>query len=386
MQRGPILRAVQPRRRSAGAAWASAARSRAVPRNPALRVLARWLLLSRTSGLFEPPGDIMTIAFFARPLGVAALCVSVLGLSAMTPALSADLGLEKAPVAPKEIPSSFFLFSDTQVSYRYVMDSREPGVPATKGDPLAGRSIPKNVINISHADAWAYGTNFFSLDILKSGNQDPSGFAFPRLSEQTGVGATEAYGLYRGTLSGNALTGSKAFAVPGFVKDISLSYGTDLNSKNTSFGSEKRLVVAGLNFALDVPAGFLNVSVHASKEFNRNGIVPLPARAVEFDFTPEIEIVYNIPLAFTGLPLSLAGFNNVVMPKGRDGFGAQTVTEFLSRTNLVLDIGKLVYDQPNKVDAFVGFQYWRNKFGNDMRRVAGSEEKTFLAGFAFHIL
>ncbi len=233
------------------------------------------------------------------------------------------------------------------------MDSREPGIPATKGDPLAGRSIPKNVINISHADAWAYGTNFFSLDILKSGNQDPSGFAFPRLGERTGVGATEAYGLYRGTLSGNALTGTKAFTFPGIVKDISLSYGTDLNSKNTSFGSEKRLVVAGLNFALDVPAGFLNVSVHASKEFNRNGIVPLPARAVEFNFTPEIEIVYNIPLRFTGLPLSLAGFNNIVMPKGRDGFGAETVTEFLSRTNLVLDIGKLVYDQPNKVDAFV---------------------------------
>ena len=35
---------------------------------------------------------------------------------------------------------------------------------------------------------------------------------------------------------------------------FSLSYGTDLKSKNTSFGSEKRLVVAGLNFALEAQA------------------------------------------------------------------------------------------------------------------------------------
>ncbi|WP_292505991.1 hypothetical protein [Methylobacterium sp.] len=300
------------------------------------------------------------------------------------PALAADLD-RRASALPPEVPSSFFLFSDTQVSYRWVMDAREPGIPATRGNPLEGRSIPKNVLNISHANAWAYGTNFFSLDILKSGSQDPSGYAFPNLGIQTGVGATEAYGLYRGTLSGNALTGTKAFSFPGFVKDVSLSYGTDLNSKNTSFGSEKRLVVAGLNFAFDVPAGFFNLAVHASKEFNRNGIVPLPARDTEFNFTPEFEIVYNIPLPFTGLPLSLAGFNNIVMPKGKDGFGAETVTEFLSRTNLVLDLGKLVYDQPNRVDVFVGFQYWRNKFGNNAARVAGSEEKTFLAGVSFHI-
>ena len=291
----------------------------------------------------------------------------------------------KAPLVAEAKSPSFFLFADTQVSYYHEFTAREPGIPATKGNPLNGRAIPKNVVNISHVDAWEYGTNFLSLDILKSGSQDPKGFAFPNLGIQTGIGATEAYGIYRGTLSGNALTGTKAFTVPGIVKDVSLSYGTDLNSKDQAFGSEKRLVVAGLNFAFDVPAGFLNLSVHAAKEFNRNGIVPLPFRDVEFNFTPEFEIVYSIPLTFTNLPLSLVGFNNIVAPKGIDGFGNRTVTEFLSRTNLVLDVGKLVYDQPNKVDAFVGFQYWRNKFGNDAARTPGAEEKTLLAGFAFHI-
>ncbi|WP_043702224.1 hypothetical protein [Methylobacterium sp. 4-46] len=307
------------------------------------------------------------------------------GIAMLAQAQAADVPA-KAPVAPAPVPDSIFLFADTQVSYRYVFPASEPGIPNRKtADPLDGRGIPKHVLNISHADAWAYGTNFFSLDILKSGSQDPSGYAFPRLGIATGIGATEAYGLYRGTLSGNALSSSKAFAIPGVVKDVSISFGADMNSKNTSFGSEKRLMVAGVSFAFDVPAGFMNLAVHASKEWNRNGIVPLPARDVEFQVTPEFELVYNFPLDFTGLPLSLAGFNNVVLPKGRDGFGAKTVTEFLSRTNLVLDVGKLIYDKPNRVNVFVGFQYWRNKFGNDQSRVPGSEEKAFLAGVAFHI-
>ena len=317
---------------------------------------------------------------FERGLAATVISLGLAGLCsvAAAPAMSADLGdAAKAPVVVEQKSPSFLLFSDTQVSYYHEFTAKEPGIPATKGNPLNGRPIPKNVVNISHVDAWEYGTNFLSLD--------PKGFAFPNLGIQTGIGATEAYGIYRGTLSGNAITGTKAFNVPGIVKDISLSYGTDLNSKDQAFGSEKRLVVAGLNFAFDVPAGFLNLSVHASKEFNRNGIVPLPFRDVEFNFTPEFEIVYSIPLTFTNLPLSIVGFNNIVCPKGTDGFGNKTVTEFLSRSNLVLDVGKLVYDQPNKVDAFIGFQYWRNKFGNDAATTPGAEEKTFLAGFAFHI-
>ncbi len=108
---------------------------------------------------------------------------------------------------------------------------------------------------------------------------------------------------------------------------------------------------------------------------------------------PEFEIVYSFPLAFTGLPLSLTGFNNIVLPKGRGvqnpaafAFNPPRGLEFLSRTNLVLDLGKLVYDQPNRVDVFIGFQYWRNKFGNvETANFKGTEEKSFLAGVALHV-
>ena len=329
-------------------------------------------------------------------MNVRGLAKLVLPLLMIGTAHAADLDAAKKDKAPEAAPvkeAPFFLFADTQVSYRYSFPAAEPGVQIQKADgTFRNRDIPKNILNISHADAWAYGTNFFSLDILKSGSQDPAGTTNPGFT-QFSYGGTEAYGLYRGTLSLNALTNTKAFAVPGIIKDVSLAYGFDANSKNTAFGPKKRDVVGGLNFSVDVPAGFLNVAVHAYKEWNRNGFNLQPDRDVSFNTVPEFEIVYNFPLAFTNLPLSLAGFNNIILPKGRGirdvsafAFNPPTALEFLSRTNLVLDLGKLVYDQPNKVDVFVGFQYWLNKFGNAERfNFKGTEEKSFLAGFAFHI-
>lgn len=334
---------------------------------------------------------------------------ALLSMALALPATAADkpnlAPVRTEPVAIKEAP--FFVFADTQISYRHVFTAAEPGNPNLKtANPSDGRDIPKNVLNIAHANAWAYGTNFFSLDILKSGSQDPAGTrnAIPGQTTLFGYGAAEAYGLYRGTLSGNKITGTTVFAIPGIIKDVSLSFGFDANTKNSPFGPNKKLVVAGLVFSVDVPAGFLNVAVHASKEWNRNGFSVAPYREVEFNATPEFEIVYSFPLGslLGGLPLKIAGFNNIVLPKGRVSTPTSTPTtvEFLSRTNLVLDVGKLIWDQPGKLDAFVGFQYWRNKFGNDKdyynRAVtpavyttgfagAGAEEKTFLAGIAIHV-
>jgi nucleoside-specific outer membrane channel protein Tsx len=307
---------------------------------------------------------------------------------------AADLVTKAKPADPiKETP--FFLFSDTQLSYRYQFPAAEPGVSITRPDGrVVTRDIPKNIFNISHADAWAYGTNFFSVDFLISGNQDPSGrtngFGVPTFDNS---GAFEVYGLYRGTLSLNALTGTKMFAIPGFVKDVSLALGFDANTKDTAFGPRKKDIVGGLNFAFDVPAGFVNLTVNAYKEWNRNGFNVFPNRDTEFDVVPEFELVYSVPLTFTNLPLSLAGFNNIVLPKGRGitdptafPFNPKTGLEFLSRTNLVLDLGKLAWDQPNKVDVFVGFQYWHNKFGNvETATFKGTEEKSFLAGVSFHV-
>lgn len=300
-------------------------------------------------------------------------------------------------------PPSVFAFSDTVVSYRFQGPSAEPGLRVQRPDgQFVGREVPKNVINLFHANSWAYETNLLSLDILRSGSQDPAG---NRVGRFEGVGATEFYLIYRGVLSLDQVFDTQALAVPGIVKDIGLSFGADVNTKDTTFDSEKRAGTFGLSFAFDVPAGFVNLKVQGYKEFSRNGLAgngPVPGnsgrdavpgfdyahfRSVEFKMTPEFEITYTIPLPFTGLPMSLAGFNTIVLPKGRYGTINQydTQLEFVSQTNLVLDVGQLLADTPNRVEVFAGFQYWHNKFGGDPRRTLNTEEKALIAGVAYHL-
>ncbi|MCJ2095287.1 hypothetical protein MKK67_22680 [Methylobacterium sp. J-072] len=324
------------------------------------------------------------------------------GQGAPAPPKPPEAGVPLAAATVMAAPPSFFSFSDTVVSYRFQGPSAEPGLVVDRpGGRKEARAVPKNVVNLFHANSWAYGTNLISLDILRSGSQDPAGDKRVPFKD---YGATEVYLIYRGVLSPNKIFDTTVFAIPGLVKDIGLSFGADINTKDTKFDSEKRAGTFGLSFAFDVPAGFVNLKVQGYKEFSRNGFAGtaptkesrLPVipgfdyahfRSVEYKMTPEFELTYTIPLAFTGLPLALAGFNTLILPKGRYGQinENQTRVEFVSQTNLVLDIGQLVENAPNRVEAFVGFQYWHNKFGGDPRRTPNTEEKALIAGVAYHL-
>ena len=303
-------------------------------------------------------------------------------------ASAADI-ITKAPVKPVDPP--FFLFSDWQISYWHEFNGAEPAI---------GRGIHKDIVTLTHFDVWRYGTNFVNIDFLKSSNKDPAapwggvGFGFPP-GTGIGQGALEVYALYRGTLSWNALSASKAFSF-GPVKDLSFYYGVDANTKNTAFAPQKDLVVAGLQVAFDVP-GFFNVAVALHKEWNHNGIVPqlqaigVPcpgacAENVSFKPTVVFETQYMHPLTFTGLPLRFSGFTNVVLPKGNDGFGFATKTEILTDNRLTLDLGKLAGNKGDLVDVFVGYRYWQNKFGNNhsLDLTGGSTESTAYLGLALH--
>jgi len=315
------------------------------------------------------------------------IVAAVLTATAAGYAAAADI-VTKAP--PPAAQQSFFLFSDWQISYWHEFSGAEPAV---------GKPIHKDIVTLTHFDVWRYGTNFFNVDFLKSSNHDPAapwgGIGFPIPPGGVGQGAFEVYALYRGTLSWNALSASKAFSF-GPVKDISFYYGVDANTKNTAFAPQKDLIVAGLQVAFDVP-GFFNVAVALHKEWNHNGIVPqlvaigvgcpgACAENVSFRPTAVFETQYMQPLTFTGLPLRFGGFTNVVLPKGADGFGNQTKTEVLSDNRLTLDIGKLAANRPDLVDLFGGYRYWLNKFGNDHHSDAtgGSLERTWYIGIALH--
>jgi nucleoside-specific outer membrane channel protein Tsx len=261
-------------------------------------------------------------------------------------------------------------FSDNSIGAHYGLNFKEPGV-ASKSQPH-GEDIHKLILGFTHFDVWKYGSNFLNVEALFSDGRDPA-------NNSTDHGATEVYTVYRGQLSPDALFGLNTKFGP--FDAINFEAGGDFNTKNTQFAPEKRLLVMGPNFHVAVPAGFLNIGVHVAHEWNYNGIV---GKNVDFNTVPEFEAVWLFPLSFTGLPLDFRGFANLVMPKGKDGFGAKTVTEILARPQINLDLGKMLFGKPHVPDVYFAFEYWLNKFGNDNTKVPGSLAYTPMIGIEVH--
>ncbi len=261
-------------------------------------------------------------------------------------------------------PAAGAQWQDNAIGYRWGATFREPGLVGADGE---AKDVAKSVFSFTHVDGYKYGGNFLNIDFLVSSKADP---AVGRAE-----GAAEVYVTYRTDLSLNKVTDGKTFAF-GPVRDVSLEAGIDLNTKNTAFASHKVMPVVGGVFALDVP-GFLNVGFLAAREFNNNGIV---GKHVEFDTTGVLATSWGIPIG----PVTFAGFGNVVLPKGKDGFGNQTKTEVLVRPKLMLDVGSL-WGWKKAIEVGGGFQYWLNKFGNDHSKTKGAEEKTPFVEAALHL-
>lgn len=266
------------------------------------------------------------------------------------------------------------VFSDNSLGARYGIDFKEPGI-GSKSQPH-GEDIHKLILNFGHFDVWQYGTNFINVDALFSDGRDPTS---PSISGVDSTGATEVYTVYRGQLSPDKIFGVNTKFGP--IEAINFEAGFDWNTKNTSFAPNKRLIVAGPNIHFAMPAGFFDVGIHVSHEWNYNGIV---SKHVDFEATPEFEAVWLYPLAFTGLPLDFRGFANLVLPKGKDGFGSNTVAEVLARPQLQLDVGSLLFGRKHLPDVYFAVEYWWNKFGNDHTKVPGSYAVTPMIGVEIH--
>lgn len=261
-----------------------------------------------------------------------------------------------------------FEWSDTSIHYWYGPYFREPGVTGNDG---RAADIGKNIISLTHADGYRYGTNFFNVDMLMSNGADPS--------NNGSSGAQEFYAVYRHNLSLNAVAGKDSFAF-GPVRDVSIAAGFDLNTKNTAFAPRKRMLVLGPNFQFDVP-GFLNVALLYRYEQNYNGIV---GKSVSFRSTAMLESSWRINFQAGGIPLSFEGYGSLTGPKGNDGFGQGTKTEFLFHPKLMVDVGALAGARKQTFQVGLGWEYWHNKFGADHTKVAGAIQSTPFIEAAVH--
>ena len=227
-------------------------------------------------------------------------------------------------------------WSTNSIGYRYAPSGSEPGVSS---------KVPKNILTFTHVSGDKLGSNFFTIDLLKSSKADPAA--------GNASGAQEWYGFYQRNFSLNAMTGNKTGY--GFAKDLNLTARVDAGTKNTAFAPSPLKLRVGMSASMPVTAGFWDVGVEAYKETNNNGIV---GKSVSFKVAPALVSAWAIPVGGVG---TFGGFLSVVGPKGKDGFGADTATETLARATFMFD----VMGPKSGLTAGFGFEYWKNKFGNN---------------------
>lgn len=230
-------------------------------------------------------------------------------------------------------------WSDSFIGYRYGTEFTEP-----KND----KDVEKNILQFNYVGGHSLGQHFLNIDLLQSDSNDPA--------SGDDTGATEAYVTYRNQLHYGKLFGDPLSFGP--VKDVALTGGVDLNTKNTEFAPRKRQLLVGPTFKFDVPVGFMDFSVFYSHEWNHNGFKD-GGSEVEFDDYTQFNLAWKFPFAAGPVPMKFQGFFNYNTAKGND-----TEAEQLSRPSLMADVGKLAWGEENRLWAGIGYEYWRNKFGN----------------------
>jgi hypothetical protein len=236
----------------------------------------------------------------------------------------------------------------------------------------------KNTVDFIHFDVWAYGVNFFDIQWLKSDSRDPP-------TGSTGTGETEIYGLVRDSFGFNQIFNTKMFSA-GPLTNVSFEVGGDANAATGGTQPAKRDYVAGLDFSFMLPyKGHLDISPLYYKEWNHANFIPGSGNT-DFNGTWAVESTYEMALGFLppSIPLVFSGRSAFYGPKGTGAVGQpNTKTEFNSEQRLTLDVGQMAGARPGFYSVYVGYQYWKNKFGIDPAAGTGTcctVQSTWVAG------
>src|SRR6202045_166582 len=330
---------------------------------------------------------------------IAAALLSFAVLAPGSFASAADLPVKAKAKPVPDVP--FFFVIDNRVTYSFEPRGTDPGAFSVKPGGGFNGVTAKSVFSFSHFDVWAYGTNFFIANYIKSDHNDPAGpctnvgqINFVNNANANCAGAIEFFGKAISTFGWNELFGTKAFTM-GPLHNISFQIASEYETENSFLAPGKRAFMGGLQFAFDLPyKGFFNISPLAYKEINHNsfdqcGVFPGANPGVNclidgntrFKTTWAVEILYYMDLGF--LPpdmqfFAISGRAGWYGPKGDQnaplvgaGVGINstaTKTELNSEPiRLTFDASKAVWGAKytHFVDVWVAWRYWQNKFGLD---------------------
>lgn len=148
----------------------------------------------------------------------------------------------------------------------------------------------------------------------------------------------------------------------GPVNGIGIVLGLDWNTKNDSYSSKKRMLVAGPSLMWKLPAGYLNTSIVLLHESNAPGTMERKT----YNLHPAVVATWGLPLFES--PFAFEGFASWTAKKGKNEFGKETGAEFNLDAQVMWDLGRSLSLSPKKMRVGIEYQYWRNKFGNTMKQ------------------
>jgi len=341
-----------------------------------------------------------------------AIAAAALSLATLLPAgfaSAADLPVKAKAKPVADLP--FFFVIDDRVTFSWMPKGTDPGAFSTRPDGSINGKTAKQVYSFTHFDAWLYGTNFFTISMFKSGHNDPAspctnaGTTAPFGGPANCAGATEIYGLFRSTFGFNEIFNTKAFTM-GPLHNVSFEVGMDANSENTFLAPAKRDVVAGLQFAFDLPyKGYLDVAPLVYWEFaNHNSFdqcglfgpgIAYPAPGAncladgntKYNATWAVETNYYMDLGFLPENMQFWSISGRAAWYGKKGdqnaplvgtgvgrFSTGTAVEFNGEPiRLTFDASKAFWGPKytHFVDLWVAYRYWQNKFGLDPNAAPG---------------
>lgn len=239
-------------------------------------------------------------------------------------------------------------WSATEIEYLHSSRFREPGNV---------NDVSKHIVSLQHAHGFSLGRNFMFVDWAESGNQERDFAGNPESPR-------EIYGEAYTTLSLSRLAGASFAGGP--LRDVGLTAGINLGSKNSRFNPEPRVYLAGVTVDFAVPRGFFNVDLLGYRDHGCNS-----GGCPDYRATYQITPVWSLPFSLGAVDGEFTGFIDIIGARG-----AGTVHQVLGQPQLRFDVGK-PFGHKGRLYAGVEYQYWRNKFGN--RGVDESHPQLLLA-------
>ena len=224
-------------------------------------------------------------------------------------------------------------------------------------DPTIDHDIIKNVIQFATANRYFLGSNFLNVDVLMSNSYDPA-------NGDPSSGAQEIYVTYRHQLSLNKAF--KAGIKSGLIRDVSITAGGDLNTKNTAFAPGKKIFVVGPTDQLRTRRGLPRPRRLVLQGVDPQLLRRRRGRRTSSSTAPQWStLTWGIPIALSKeVGSTFKGFGYATFPKGKDAVGVDTETEVLLRITWLFDVGSLVGVKKGSSTSAPGYEFWYHKFGN----------------------